>query len=698
MFIELWKYDFLEMNMSERLCDEKHMKKTLLNFKKGLEAHHLRLFARVAGTDTEIKSASIATLARKAVRYTRNGAELYVMSEKQFIVFEHSLKEGSICRLIDEFPIPPTFIFPTGKDKAKLCYELTEPYREQIGVVAKELSIAFKTFVGIRSKIELQNTFLQQGMTLNKEYQAVLGRRYRLSEFVYFFGVKSWLEPSPLDHSSDANMKMNKSHMPSLLYQYCWRHANLVPCPMDYFFVPLVVVLGSLIGHKLHIKPQLDNSMLVTPILWGLYIGQSGSGKTPAFESVMGLLQPIIEREETRVAKENCGANSDSEVRLIEKRLEIESVRKEIKFAKDLNDTYEYKRAVAEGKQKLEKLSDERKSSSKRRYKTTNVTLASIIKILAENPNGVILAIDELKGLLARLSSKHHEELRAFLLECARGFGTYDSDRITTGQQSLVNMALSIVGGIQPDSFGPHLSRVISGTSDNDGWLHRFTVLSAPSPVELIEPEIPRPTNKLNNAMQSLLFGIDDFRFGFAEGTPVKERFLRFSNDAQAIYDSWITEHIVKRSKYSSLMNSHLRKYDASLPALSLIYEVVLAFDNEHQRLRPVTKVGAKAITYAVNTFHYLEQHAEQILGQHESITINNAQHLLEMLPTMTREQFTASEISQLGWSGMNRETEQVSEALEILENHFYVRKVKPIPGKRGRRTVLWERNPLMLL
>jgi hypothetical protein len=172
-----------------------------------------------------------------------------------------------------------------------------------------------------------------------------------------------------------------------------------------------------------------------------------------------------------------------------------------------------------------------------------------------------------------------------------------------------------------------------------------------------------------------------------------------FSDKAQKVHDQWVLDNFAKCARKSTtpLMKSHLRKYDSLLPAIALIYQTVMSLDRASLELKPFDTVSISALSKAIALLDYLEMHASRLFDKHVSVTVENAKTLLERLPTLSKMKFTAHELAWKEWAGMRRDTEAVTDALCLLEKHFYVRRVKQIKGKQGRSTTVWELNPLAL-
>ena len=104
-------------------------------------------------------------------------------------------------------------------------------------------------------------------------------------------------------------------------------------------------------------------------------------------------------------------------------------------------------------------------------------TSEKIAELLSRGPSGSLMVHDELAGWLGSFERYNSGSSRAFALSCWNG-GTFLKDRVGRGKQDanaeirVENLALCVLGGIQPDRLGK------LGDLTSDGLLQRFlTVL-----------------------------------------------------------------------------------------------------------------------------------------------------------------------------------------------------------------------------
>jgi len=111
-----------------------------------------------------------------------------------------------------------------------------------------------------------------------------------------------------------------------------------------------------------------------------------------------------------------------------------------------------------------------------RRYILNDTTIESAGRILAENPQGLLLERDELAGWFGSMDKysggRGAAADRGFWLQAWNG-GPYTVDRISRATCHIPNLSVSIIGGVQPDA----IRRVVADAVD-DGLLQRLIPIS----------------------------------------------------------------------------------------------------------------------------------------------------------------------------------------------------------------------------
>ena len=136
-----------------------------------------------------------------------------------------------------------------------------------------------------------------------------------------------------------------------------------------------------------------------------------------------------------------------------------------------------------------------------------DATPEKVAEILSRDPSGSLMVRDELAGWLGSFERYNSGSSRSFCLSCWNG-GIFTKDRVGNGSQDadaeicVDNLALGILGGIQPDLLGK------LGDLTSDGLLQRFLIVlmkraergNQDHPVTEIEAEYEKLIGSINGA------------------------------------------------------------------------------------------------------------------------------------------------------------------------------------------------------
>ena len=136
-----------------------------------------------------------------------------------------------------------------------------------------------------------------------------------------------------------------------------------------------------------------------------------------------------------------------------------------------------------------------------------DATPEKVAEILSRDPSGSLMVRDELAGWLGSFERYNSGSSRSFFLSCWNG-GTFTKDRVGNGSQDadaeicVDNLALGILGGIQPDLLGK------LGDLTSDGLLQRFLIVlmkraergNQDHPLTEIEAEYEKLIRSINGA------------------------------------------------------------------------------------------------------------------------------------------------------------------------------------------------------
>ena len=450
--------------------------------------------------------------------------------------------------------------------------------------------------------------------------------------------------------------------------------AERFQCPVEFPAVGVIVVLGAAVGRSIGIRPKRLDDWTVVPNLWGGLVGRPGIMKSPALSEIM---KPLCQLDAK--AREEFDAES--------KRYEIE--RAVAKVEREAKIREAAKSETAKALLLDSTACSEPTPPTARRHIVNDSTVEKLGEILNANPRGILLFRDELTGWLRTLDREGREGDRAFYLEAWNGIGSFTYDRIGRGTVHIPAACVSILGGIQPGPLGDYLRACVKGGIGDDGLMQRFQLLVYPSPSTTWRNVDRRPDIEARNRAWEIvgrLAEADPLSLG---AEPGEIPFLRFGDDAQALFDEWRAdlERKVRSGDEPPVLEAHLAKFRSLMPSLALVFHLAEIAGGGVPG--PVT-VGAAEMAAA--WCELLEAHARRI---YQSVTERHhvAARLLgrKIRGGKLPVSFTGREVYRAGWTGL-------SSPAEVLEAAGWLRIEPRQPGDDGGRpSTVYRINPRVL-
>ena len=496
-----------------------------------------------------------------------------------------------------------------------------------------------------------------------------------------------WKKPQEITAELLPVEELTPEMIPEPLRDWLTDIAHRMQVPLDFSATACVVMLSSIIGTRLSIRPKKNDSWQVIPNLWGTLIQRPSQLKSPPVQEVF----KVLDKLETESFKQNEDAEKtyQNENRKFEMKQKIyeDNLRKAMKKG----DDYE----VGSAENELEKLESEPPvKPTTRRYQTQDATPEKLQDLLSENPQGILVFRDELNGFLMSLEKEGHETARAFYLEGWNGGGSFTLDRITRGTVRSNLICISLFGTIQPAKIIPHIRKAKSETG-NDGLFQRFQIAVYPEAVKwnYIDktPNLSAHSRalKLIRRLTEIDFQEHDSVMSESDGIP----YMKFSAEAQGLFESWIKD--LETNKLNNLDESpslleHFGKYRSLMPSLALIFHLLEIADSNRS-----DNVSLQAAQQAAQWCEYLEKHARRIYGMAEDITARAAGSLSKKIKNGNlKDNFTAREVHRKGWELLT-EIETVNAALTDLVEANWLREIPILPTvKGGRRSMNYQINP----
>lgn len=363
--------------------------------------------------------------------------------------------------------------------------------------------------------------------------------------------------------------------------------------PIEFTAIGTLMTLSASIGRRVHVRPkQNDDTYSIVPTLWGLLIAPPSLKKSPLFSAS---LKPLTDAEYIANNEyiEECNVFKKADI--------------DYKIALKL-----YEKSTAEGKKS--DIPSQPKEPVRKRYITHDTTIEALAEIMIHNPNGILLAVDEISGFFATMNKSGREGERAFYLEAFSGKGSKNIDRVGRGSIYVPHVCASIVGTIQPDKMLPIVKSAVKGASAGDGLLQRFQLMV------MIEKPTFKYVDKASNTIAEK--GYWDLVNNILSSKPIEfaaqydkknnEVYYRFSYDASLTFELWMIENhkkVIEEHERNIALSTHLGKFDSLFASIALI----LFYADKVRGYTDESEIPDKYAHMAWEWCDFLEAHARRI-------------------------------------------------------------------------------------
>jgi hypothetical protein len=495
-----------------------------------------------------------------------------------------------------------------------------------------------------------------------------------------------WPEPTPIEVKLPDVMGLDPSLLPVPLRGWVKDVSERMDnAPPDFAAAATVVVAAALLGRKVGIRPKRQDDWTVVPNLWGGLVGPPASMKTPALEQAIKPVKRLA--AEAQEAHEKTLKEHSLDLMVVE--AERSALKKKLEAtAKKVAAASASRGDLEEVRQEIEDL-EEPETPVERRYMTNDATIEKIAEILRDNPDGILYYRDELMGWLRSLDKAGREADRAFYLEAWNGNGSFSVDRIGRGSLHVPAVCVSVLGGIQPGPLTTYVTDALEEAEKADGLLQRFQVLVYPD-LRGYDPVDRWPDLEAKNRAYDVfknLANLSAEAFGARADEDGEVPYIRFDAEAQEVFDGWRAEFEPRFreavGEYPAAIESHFMKYRSLFASLALIFEAVDFVDNTEGAGKAVRKTSALR---AAAWCKYLESHAMRVYSPTLDVATAAAKTLLDRIEVGDVEHGAiVREIYRNQWSQLTT-PEEVAVAIEVLEEHGWVRQVTARSGPRGGR------------
>ena len=439
-------------------------------------------------------------------------------------------------------------------------------------------------------------------------------------------------------------------------------------CPPDFVAVPMLVAASSLVARHVGVRPQQRTDWTERANLWGLIVGRPGFMKSPAMSQALA----PIDRLEARAAESYNAMAAQYQAEMMAAKLRTEANVKAARKALNKDSDADVLALLASDA--------EQAAPTRRRYVVNDLTYEKAGELLEQNPQGVLMVRDEMRGMLMHLSGEEAAPARGFFLQGWSG-GRYTFDRIGRGTLTVEDVRLSIIGGIQPGPLCDLVQQARRGAAD-DGMIERFLIAWPDAPGEWREVDRWPDTEAKRVAWQvferldtlsadalGAQFDID--MQGNACGLP----FQRFDDEAREAFGEWRSEfERTVRTAEGEGLEGALSKFRHHVPALALVLHVI---DGE------TGPVGLPATERALALAEYFESHARRLHSSGRRNILRAARSIVTKARTgALPAAFTSRDVYRNQWSGLSDKA-TVADALDLLVAHAWVTEASLDTGGR---------------
>ena len=509
---------------------------------------------------------------------------------------------------------------------------------------------------------------------------ATIGSQYRPLALMAAADENGWATPRPIPIGNELPI-FDPDYLPDSLRPFVQDVSERMRVPMDLVAVPVIIAQSTLIGRKLVVYPKQFDDMMIVPNLWGIVVARPGEKKSPSADEALAPIRLI--ESELLTAYEKDKKLHKSRVKSADAQIEA--------LEKQMADPTTLPADIPLIEEQILDLEEQKKEPLYPKLIATDSTPEALQMSLGDNPNGIMIHVDEIIGLTKSFDKKGYETARSFYLTAWAGNQSYPISRVVRGNFS-VNACLSIFGTTQPTVISGYIKKYLKGESGQDGFVERLQVMCAPEKIKADYEYVDRKPNEMARARyEKICRKIHAFKPANTDTFKFTERKLGwlglpFDDKAQLhfiAYYSELEQRIEDDSAGSlpDIMKSHLSKYRSLIPSLALINHMA-----EHIETDPCKPISETEILRAIALSEYLELHTAKIYGVSQSVNLKIAHALLDKVKEgKLTSPFTANDVVHKGWSNLN-EIAAVNAGIAVLEQYGWAKVVHSASGVKGGR------------
>jgi hypothetical protein len=449
---------------------------------------------------------------------------------------------------------------------------------------------------------------------------------------------------------------------------YVERAAQGASAPQDYVATSLLAVASALLANVRW--PHAGAAWTEAPVLWFCNVGSPGSGKSPAVDPLLDLLQHV---------EGLMAGGFEDDLRDYELEREVAEAALSAWKAK-------VKAAVSNGDDPPIAPSPPPRAPERPRVRVSDATVEKLASLAAALPRGLLLQRDEIAGWLGAFDKYGGGGSdRAFWLE-AHGGRAFVVDRVKHKEPIHVpHLSIAVLGGIQPD----RLPKIIGGAED--GFAARFLFAwPEAEPVFQLAREV-----RDESAAKASLARLIELAMN-PDGDGLGPRMVRLDREADDLLERFAQEMTLQAHEAVGPMAHTFSKARGFVLRLSAVIEHLWWCGGDTGPAEP-SSIGRPAVSAAVRLMReYFIPMAERVYGD---ASIPHGDRLAMTLARYLRRHclrtFNARTLRREAY-GLLGKPDDMAKACEVLEQAGLVRRPGRENGATGRRALDYQVNPVL--
>lgn len=497
------------------------------------------------------------------------------------------------------------------------------------------------------------------------------------------------LPPEPLDFFGDTSLTgrqdITRDMLPEVLWRYAEDAAARPGLNVASIAVGCIVAAAGAIRHGWVIQPKLrDTDWVEKPILWFGLTGQSGAKKTSAINAAVAPLAAI--EKQVMEKAEDLWAQYRRDKALYNEEMKV--------WRADFKSMRKDGMSFAEVAQSLPKPEEPEKPTLPRML-ADDTTIESLMKLCADNPDGIVQVRDELAEWLASFdlySGGTGNRDRGKYLTAYNGQGaTKDRASDEEGPMRVKSFAVSIMGGIQDKVLGERFKN-----DSRDGFLARFLLCRA----ERLEGVDKDPDYAAAQAYFETIFRLHSMVLPTGMDGDVSiageiKGVIKMSPGAAALREDIesISYHLSNNPLIVPALSDHLNKWPGMFARLCLVFHMLEAAVAKVEPAKEVSEETARR-AFRLLTEFFLPEAARvynEVMQGDE--TTQHAKWIAGHILAHGLEKVSVFDIKR-AFSALDKDQRAIEQATQLLEMSAWITP----DGKRSARydfaKMKWRVNP----